>query len=64
MRRERIITTRRNRFAWRPVRALGALRRAGAALENWVDSTTVNLGIDMLDVLEPLTERHSASWEV
>jgi hypothetical protein len=51
------------RLAWRTAEASRRLGEAGVQLENWVDRTAAKRGIDILDVLAPLTERHSGAGE-
>jgi hypothetical protein len=51
------------RLAWRTAEAARTLGEAGERLEHWVESTAVGRGIDVLDVLAPLTERHSGAGE-
>jgi hypothetical protein len=51
------------RFAWRTIEVARMLGEAGARIENWVDRTAAHRGIDILDVLAPLTERHSGAGE-
>jgi hypothetical protein len=48
------------RLPWRAAEASRRLGEAGERLENWVDRTAAYRGIDIVDVLAPLTERHSA----
>jgi len=52
------------RLAWWTAEATRRLGEAGVRLENWVDRTATYRGIDILDVLAPLTERHSGAGEV
>ena len=52
------------RLAWGTAEAPRRLGEAGVRLENWVDRTAAYRGIDILDVLAPLTERHSGAGEV
>jgi hypothetical protein len=51
------------RLAWRTAEAARRLGEAGERLENWVDGTAAYRGIDILDVLAPLTKRRSGAEE-
>jgi hypothetical protein len=51
------------RLAWRAAEVASRLGEAGVRLENWVDRTAAYRGIDILDVLVPLTERHGGAGE-
>jgi hypothetical protein len=52
------------RLDWRIARAATRLGEAGVYLENWVDRRAAYRCIPILDVLAPLTERHSGAGEV
>jgi hypothetical protein len=51
------------RLAWSTAEAARRLAEAGVHVENWVDRTAARHGIDILEVLAPLTEGHSAAKE-
>jgi hypothetical protein len=50
-------------LAWRTVEAAKRLGEAGGRPENWVDGVAAYRGIDLLDVLAPLTKRRSGAEE-
>jgi hypothetical protein len=51
------------RLAWGAAGVAMRLGEAGVCLENWVDRTAACCGIDVLDVLAPLTKRHPGAEE-
>ena len=59
----RLALTNLMRLAWESIGAARRLEAAGERLEHWVDGTAATCGIDVLDVLAPLTERHSGARE-
>jgi hypothetical protein len=57
------VTSRLITLVWTTAEAARRVVGTGVHLENWVDRIAARRGMDVLDVLAPLTERHSAAEE-